>query len=364
MPSITTAYNWSILKCNDANVGYSQLYRNEQTINGITYYDCSSFIWYALLAAGFDMVTAYTATGYAYGGNAMTTEQMDVILTYLGFTKFSATSTAWQQGDIMWRSGHTEFVYDPANYYCMGAHSDQYPLADQVSISYTSTQNYWTYGYRYAPDYQWQAKEYGGYLRESNEAYINAVLIARILLERNWTLSAISGVLGNIEYESAYNPWRWEGDIIVGTADMGSSLHGYGLLQITPAHDYINATTQANYPAYNPNYLNHTGSPNDGEAQIKWVDDCTDRYYPTTNYWLTYSQYKASTLTPEYLASCWLRNFERPRSFADESQRQQSARYWYNKLQDIPPTPPTPPTPPVPPYGRKKSPFWVYIYPF
>lgn len=47
MPDINAAYTWAVNCCNLPNVGYSNIYRNQQTVNGITYYDCSSFINYA-----------------------------------------------------------------------------------------------------------------------------------------------------------------------------------------------------------------------------------------------------------------------------------------------------------------------------
>ena len=50
MPDINRAYSWMIETCNAPRVGYSQAYRNQQTVGGITYYDCSSSINYALLA--------------------------------------------------------------------------------------------------------------------------------------------------------------------------------------------------------------------------------------------------------------------------------------------------------------------------
>lgn len=50
MPDINKSYSWAIETCNAPNVGYSNAYRNQQTVGGITYYDCSSFINYALLA--------------------------------------------------------------------------------------------------------------------------------------------------------------------------------------------------------------------------------------------------------------------------------------------------------------------------
>ena len=39
MPNINQAYSWAVNTCNAPNVGYSQAYRNQQTIGGITYYD-------------------------------------------------------------------------------------------------------------------------------------------------------------------------------------------------------------------------------------------------------------------------------------------------------------------------------------
>ena len=73
MPDINRAYTWAIQTCNAPNVGYSQAYRNQQTINGITYYDCSSFVNYALLAGGFE------TPSYAPRHNAFTTYTMKVV---------------------------------------------------------------------------------------------------------------------------------------------------------------------------------------------------------------------------------------------------------------------------------------------
>ena len=67
MPDIQKAYNWAIGTCNAPNVGYSQAYRNQRTVNGITYYDCSSFIWYALMAGDFQVV--YMAVYHRQYGN-------------------------------------------------------------------------------------------------------------------------------------------------------------------------------------------------------------------------------------------------------------------------------------------------------
>ena len=77
MPSIQSAYNWAIETCAKENVGYSQTYRNQQTVNGITYYDCSSFIWYALIAGGWDLVSVW-------GTWPFTTSSMAGVLKQVG----------------------------------------------------------------------------------------------------------------------------------------------------------------------------------------------------------------------------------------------------------------------------------------
>lgn len=130
MPDINKAYSWAVNTCNAPNVGYSQTYRNQRTVNGITYYDCSSFINYALLAGGFE--TPY----YAPSNNAFTTVTEASELIRLGFTEVDA-SGEYLAGDIGLTSGHTEMCYKggQGSGIFMGAHTSTYPLADQVSIS-------------------------------------------------------------------------------------------------------------------------------------------------------------------------------------------------------------------------------------
>ena len=71
---------------------------------------------------------------------------------------------------------------------------------------------------------------------------------------------------------------------------------------------------------------------------------------------LSFSEFKVSTQTPEYLAGAWVYNYERP---ADPSAtiagRREAARYWYQVLQGLPPIPPVPPT------GSSKFKWWLYL---
>lgn len=206
MPDLNSAYTWAINTCNAPNVGYSQGdRRNQKTVDGITYYDCSSFIWYSLLSGGFDVTGAYlTAVGRAYSGNAITTANERAWLTALGFTE-QPISGEWKSGDILWRQGHTEMVYTggTGGGVTMGAHSDAYPLPRQVSINdYASTASSWTSLWRYG----------SGGATEGVSIFV------------------VSAICGNWYGESHINPGYWEGGNNTGFESLG---HGYGLGQWT-----------------------------------------------------------------------------------------------------------------------------------
>lgn len=361
-PSLQAAYDWAVQKCNEPNIGYSQQYRNQQTVGGITYYDCSSFIWYALKAGGFDVEGVY-------GTYPFVTATMGAVLLQLGFIEYDASSGLWSKGDIMWTNspyGHTEMVYNPLSFYTMGAHTDSVPLADQVSQGTVNNHNFFTKGYYYPLEeletYNWQAQAYGAFTRTGGAAIGNAVLTYRELASRGWTLNAVCGLLGNIGYEGGYNPWRWQSDII-GVPSM-SGVQGYGMVQFTPSGKYILDTRAQVLPGYNPNYSNHAGSPEDGHAQVVYIDLYADYDSSTTAYPISYADYKVTNLPPEDCATIWLYNYERPLTPVAPPRRAE-ARYWYDLLYHISADTPVPPPPPPPtPTTRRKSPFWVYIYPF
>lgn len=133
MPDINKAYTWAIQTCNAPNIGYSQTYRNQQTVNGITYYDCSSFINYALLAGGFE------TPSYAPNYNAFTTYTQADELLRLGFVEVDASGEILA-GDIGLSSGHTEMCYSGGvgEAVFMGAHTANAALVNQVSIGSSS----------------------------------------------------------------------------------------------------------------------------------------------------------------------------------------------------------------------------------
>ena len=189
MANINRAYSWAIETCNAPKVGYSQSYRNAQTVGGITYYDCSSFINYALLSGGFQ------TPSYAPSRNAFTTYTQASELLRLGFKEVSANGK-YLAGDIGLSSGHTEMCYRGGNGkgVFMGAHTDNALLVNQVSIgSYESS---FPRLFRYGDG---GATEYGA------SAYVVSALAGNAWREShiNPTLSQIGG--------GAFGLFQWDG---------------------------------------------------------------------------------------------------------------------------------------------------------
>lgn len=317
MASIQTAYEWAIEKCNAPNIGYSQANRMEKTVNGITYYDCSSFIWFALMAGGFDVVKANGGSTWAF-----TTGTMAKALKLLGFVKH-ATTQPWLPGDILIRTGHTEMAFDSNR--TMGAHSSKVPLEQHVSInSNPSTASSWFELWRYESGASTQWIKGNRYLT-IGEMQNNAQIIFTYLTNRGWTVNAVAGLLGNMQKESTINPGIWQ------NLSPNPSL-GWGLVQWTPSTNFTDWATANGY------------ANDDGDAQLKWIDEVTvsfGQWIPTAQYPESFGEFKGSTMRPEYLADCFLKNFERPAEI-DQPERQQYARYWYDWWEGSPVPPPNP----------------------
>lgn len=151
----------------------------------------------------------------------------------------------------------------------------------------------------------------------TSEMQNNAKLVYTYLINRGWSLNAISGMLGNMQRESTINPGIWQ-SLIEGSGGGG----GFGLVQWTP---YTNFTNWADSNGY---------EWDDGDAQLKWINEetvSTGQWIATSNYAFTFAAFKKSTETPEYLASTFLMNFERA-GVSAESERRTNARNWYNYL--------------------------------
>ena len=346
MPNITTSYQWAITTCNAANVGYSQSYRNQQTVDGITYYDCSSFIWYALKAGGFDVEAAYkTAMGFDYSGNAIVTDYEAAWLKALGFTKVSLTGT-WKKGDVLIRNGHTEMVYSGRR--TMGAHSSSYPLADQVSINTSdSSPSSWEECWRYeggAEDYKWIS---GNRYLSQNEMNNNAYCTYNYLDTKGWSLNAICALLANMQAESTINPGIWQ------NLDAGNNNMGFGLVQWTPATKIRN---RSGFSATDGDWQ-LSQVIKDGESGEQWFPN--DQVTPV-NPPITFKEFEVSTLDLDTLTKYFMWYFEHP---GDPTQdRSQAATYYYELLSGYTPQPPTPPSPPS--GSGKKMKYIYYLKPY
>lgn len=153
----------------------------------------------------------------------------------------------------------------------------------------------------------------------SPEEMQNNAFIVYSLLYSEWTLNAISGLLGNMQSESKINPGVWQS--LKPNVNMG-----FGLVQWTPATKLINWCKSNN--------LDYT----DGNAQMKRIEyevtltGANSQWIATNKYPITFKQFTQADLSPEECGSAFLRNYERPASFETETIRRSQARYWYNYL--------------------------------
>ena len=336
MPDINAAYRWCIDQCNNPNVGYWMDHRYQETIDGITYYDCSSFMWYSLVDGG----------GFVLPSPAFATGTMLQVLTNAGFQIITGpgAGTICYPGDILWRNhgaagGPTEMVFagGTGTARTMGAHGrNGIPLQNQVSINagYVPFSDVgWEYLARWGAGvkYNWHNKNTGAYSRDSIEAQENVMKMVEVLAPLGWTINAIAALAGNQAYESGFNPWRWESDTV-------NMARGYGLFQYTPASKYINSSVAAGYTGFQPNYPMGSGGPDDGTAQLLFMHNNVDGgYIPTNAYPLSMQAFRESTQSPDYLASAWLHNYERPADpSATEAGRRADALWWYDWLVNHP----------------------------
>lgn len=172
------------------------------------------------------------------------------------------------------------------------------------------------------------------YLSES-EMQNNSLLIKAYLVSKGWSLNAIAGMLGNMESESTINPGIWQ------SLNEGNMSGGFGLVQWTPATNFTTWATSNGYAI------------DDGEAQLKWIDEYTTsfgQWIATESYPITFEDFKTSSETPEYLASAFLKNFERAGVEVEEERRSQASK-WYSYISNNS----TPETPSNPSKSKRKK---------
>lgn len=196
----------------------------------------------------------------------------------------------------------------------------------------------------------WHVKARGAYPKETQEAIDNATEIYNVLGGQGWTVNAVAGLLGNMDVESGYNPWRYQNDDVQTQASVAAGWElGYGLVQFSPAKKYIGSSYTTGLQGYDPNFLDKSGGQYDGVAQCLAINGALPgQYIPTSTYPLSYDEYKASTEDAGTLAMAFLLNYERPGDpSATENRRREAAAYWYDVLQGHTPEPPGP----TPVYG-------------
>ena len=141
------AYNWIEAKCNNPNVRYSQAYRKYRTVDGLTYFDCSSLVFFGMwLGGGLDIgalgysttLTDYTNPTPGHMANAWIVQTMEPALVSLGWKDVRLDlPNEWLPGDILikYTQWHTEMIYSgEPNLMQMGARNSSLSAAEQVAI--------------------------------------------------------------------------------------------------------------------------------------------------------------------------------------------------------------------------------------
>lgn len=212
--NINAAYTWEIQTCNSGHCAYSMQLRNQITQNGITYYDCSSFQWFALKQAGFDVVAANGGQTWPW-----TTPTMRNGLLYLGFQELPITGE-WKPGDIVVNpnpgaKGHTEMVYQGGNAQgiCMGARGSGVSIATWVT---TAASGAYSQLFRYGQ---------GGTGEQGSAGFYPS------------SMYVVAAICGNWWQESGINPGVYESLRVVPLTD-NSVYGGYGLGQWTNSVQY------------------------------------------------------------------------------------------------------------------------------
>lgn len=212
----------------------------------------------------------------------------------------------------------------------------------------------------------WHAKITGGYGINTQEAKDNIQEMNWMMNVWGYTLESQAGILGNMMYESHYNPWKWQNDRIV-----GDYANGYGLLQYTPARRYFSHCEGLQYysPSLSTSEETPGATPQDGICQMvsmnenllhDWVSTCWSGNWDKeqlvdlwenmsacleewgTNGRLQWSAYK--TITDERDAALlFMGGYLRPGRAGEEpnwrSRRQAATTILPMLTHDLPPTP-------------------------
>lgn len=131
-----------------------------------------------------------------------------------------------------------------------------------------------------------------------------------------FTKESICAMLGNGETESTNNFGLWQ------DMQSGNLRGGLGWLQWTPATKIINFASSIGLQG------------TDGKAQVEYVVDNLlngGEWSSTSQYPMSFNEFSKSTKSPDYLASVFLKNYERA-GVEVEQDRRDNAMYWYKTL--------------------------------
>lgn len=129
-----------------------------------------------------------------------------------------------------------------------------------------------------------------------NNMLTNARYIYNYLIGKQWSTTAICGMLGNMEMESTINPGRWQNGTV-------NTANGYGLTQWTPSTKYTSWLASGAVKDDIDNQLSRILY--EVSNGLQWV---SSKYSPS----MTFAQFTKSTSSTTALAECFLKCYEQP----------------------------------------------------
>lgn len=167
----------------------------------------------------------------------------------------------------------------------------------------------------------------------------NAAFIYEYLSSKGWTMQAVAALLGNFESECGLNPNVFEG-YYIHSSDLGK--YGYGLAQWTPwlgTSTYNTPAKQRNYHgSNNPTFgrwcLDNGRDKRLMETQLDYVHTGLGGYIKTSNYNLTYAQFRVSTRGADWLSKLYYVNYERSAA-GTWGPRPSQALAWFEYLRNL-----------------------------
>ena len=138
----------------------------------------------------------------------------------------------------------------------------------------------------------WVAKLTGAYGRDSDGWLNNILQMNGQMNGWNMDMCAQAALLGNVEGESGFNPWRWGMRLEPPYDEFVDPSNGYGLFQWTPSTVYINEQN-SDLPGYGPNMsvteITAGATPEDGWAQMEFFKaGATAGYFWESSCWRWY----------------------------------------------------------------------------